>query len=116
VLQNFDPISAASVEYVNIRWTSDLDGTTVDPTTGPLIVQAAFPVSSGNLLAPAQPVTWYTGAWLTGGTGKGYVSQHPVGAGTTGPTLVPGQKYDVWGYIQGTPEAPRKFAGVLTVY
>ena len=115
VLQSFDPISALSAEEVNIRWTSDLDGVTVDPTTTPLPVQAAFPVSSGNPLQPAQPVTWTTGSWLAGGTGKGFVSQHPVGPGTTGPTLAAG-KYDVWGYIQGTPESPKKFVGVLTVY
>lgn len=115
MLQSFDPISALSAEEVNIRWTSDLDGVTVDPTTTPLPVQAAFPVSSGNPLAPAQPVSWTTGSWLAGGTGKGFVSQHPVGPGTTGPTLTAG-KYDVWGYIQGTPESPKKFVGVLTVY
>ena len=115
MLQTFDPISAASVEQVNIRWTSDLDGVVTDPTVAPLIVQGGFAVSSGNVAAPNLPSQWYTGSWLIGGTGKGYVSQHPVGAGSTGPTLTAG-KYDVWGYIQGNPESPKKFVGVLTVY
>jgi hypothetical protein len=114
-LQTFSPISSTSPEFVNIRWTSDLDGTSVDPTLTPLGCQYALPVSSGNLAEPAAAVTWYTGAWLLDGTGKGYVQQCIVGPGTTGPTLTAG-KYDVWGQVQGTPEAPKKFVGVLTVY
>jgi hypothetical protein len=114
-LQTFSPISSTSPEYVNIRWTSDLDGTSIDPTITPLTCQYALPVSSGDIAHPAAAATWYTGAWLAGGTGKGYVEQCIVGPGTSGPTLAKGQ-YDVWGQVQGTPEAPKKFVGVLTVY
>ena len=112
----FDPISALSLENIPIRWTSDLDGQVIDPTS--LVCQYALPVSSGNPLAPAQPVTWFTGTWLTQGTsrGKGYVQLCPVGPTSTGPVLVVGQKYDVWGFIQGSPEQPKKFAGTITVY
>jgi hypothetical protein len=114
-LQTFSPISSTSPEYVNIRWTSDLDGTSIDPTITPLTCQYALSVSSGDIAHPAAASTWYTGAWLIGGTGKGYVEQCIVGPGTSGPVLARGQ-YDVWGQVQGTPEAPRKFVGVLTVY
>lgn len=110
----FDPIAALSEENIPIRWTSDLDGTVIDPTA--LVCQYALPVSSGNPASPAQPVTWFTGTWLTGGTGKGFVQLCPTGPGSTGPTLVVGQRYDVWGFIQGTPEAPKKYAGTVTVY
>jgi hypothetical protein len=117
VPQSFEPISAASPEFVNIRWTSDLDGTAVNPTTTPLPTQYALPVSSGDTSRPAQPATWYSGSsWLSGGTGKGYVQQCPVGPGTAGPVLAAGQKYDVWAQVQGSPESPKKFVGVLTVY
>ena len=80
----FQPISALSLEMVNVTWTSDLDGTTIDPTGQTpsevaLTVQFAFPLSSGNYAAPAEPVTWYAGSWLLGGTGKGYVAQALVG-------------------------------------
>jgi hypothetical protein len=111
----FDPISSDSLEEVNVRWTSDLDGTSVDPTTGPLTVQMAFPVSSGNPLQPAHGVTWYPASWLPGGTGKGWVAQCLVGPGGGVVTLAAG-KYDVWSWIQGSPESPKKYAGTLTVY
>lgn len=111
----FDPISSDSLEEVNVRWTSDLDGTVLDPTVSPLIVQMAFPASSGNLLQPAHAVTWLAASWLAGGTGKGYVAQCLVGPGGGVVTLAAG-KYDVWSWVQGTPESPKKFAGTLTVY
>jgi hypothetical protein len=111
----FDAISAGSKENINVTWTSDLDGTVVDPTVTPFVVQMAFPVSSGNINAPSQPSTWYTGAWLAGGTGKGFVAQVIVGPGGGLVTLAAG-KYDVWSQITGTSENPRKFVGVLTVY
>ena len=117
----FAPISALSLEMVNVSWTSDLDGTSIDPTgqtagQAVLTVQFAFPVSSGNYAAPAQPTVWYAGSWLLGGTGRGYVSQCLVGPGGGVVTLTAGQDYDVWSEITGTPESPRKFAGVQPVY
>lgn len=117
----FKPIAAISLEEVNVRWASDLDGTEIDPTgqtegQNILPVQFAFPISSGNPQYPAQPVTWYTGAWLLGGTGKGFVAQCNVGPGGGAVTLTTGQNYDVWCEITGSPEAPRKFAGTLPVY
>jgi hypothetical protein len=119
VMQDFDPVAAISPEMINIRWTSDLDGTRVDPTVQPLPCRYALPVSSGDVSAPAQPGQWYNGStWLAGGTGKGYVQQCPVGPGTSGPTLASGTKYDVWGQVEGSPgeEQPMKFVGVLTAY
>ena len=120
-MAEFQPIAAASLEEVNVTWSSSLDGTSVDPTgqtTGQslLPVQMAFPVSSGNAAAPAQAVTWYTAGWLTGGTGFGYVAQCLVGPGGGAATLVAGQSYDVWSRITGTPEVPAKYAGALPVY
>jgi hypothetical protein len=118
MMSAFDPIAAISPEEVNVRWTSDLDGQSIDPTVTPLVVQMAFPVSSGNPLLPAQPVSWVPATWLTPGTSKskGWVAQCMVGPGTTGPTLISGQKYDVWSWITGSPESPKKFAGTISVY
>jgi len=121
VVPGFDePVSSLSLENIPAVWTSDLDGTTIDPTgqtTGQplLVVQFAFPVSSGNLLAPAQPVTWYTGSWLLGGTGKGYFALCLIGPGGGVVTLTAGT-YDAWSKITATPEVPVKFVGELTVY
>jgi hypothetical protein len=111
----FDPISSDSLEEVNVRWTSDLDGTSVDPTTAPLTVQMAFPVSSGDPLHPNHATTWYAASWLAGGTGKGWVAQCLVGPGGGVTTLTAG-RYDVWSWVQGSPESPKKYAGTLTVY
>jgi PhoD-like phosphatase len=113
---SFAPISALSLEEINVTWTSDLDGTAIDPTVQPLVVQFAVPVSSGVLSAPAQPVTWFTASWLAGGLGKGYVAQCLVGPGAGTVVLVSGQRYDVWSKILGSPEQPAKFAGVQAVY
>lgn len=115
-----EPVSALSLEEIPVTWTSDLDGTFIDPTgntTGqPLLtVSFAFPVSSGNLAVPAQPVTWYAGSWLQGGTGKGWLAQCLVGPGGGVVTLAAGN-YDVWSKVTGNPEVPVKFAGTLTVY
>lgn len=116
----FAPISALSLEYVNATWTSDLDGTSVDPTgqtqgQPELPVQMAFPVSSGNPSAPAQPTVWYTASWLLGGTSVGYTAQCLVGPGGGVTTLTAGQ-FDAWGRIAGSPEAPEKFVGTLPVF
>jgi hypothetical protein len=115
------PIAAVSLEEVNVTWTSTLDGTTVDPTGQTagetlLTVQMAFPASSGNPAAPAEPVTWLTASWLPGGTGFGYVAQALVGPGGGVVTLAAGQAYDVWSKITGTLESPVKFAGSQQVY
>jgi hypothetical protein len=117
----YAPISALSLAEINVLWTSDLDGTSIDPTgqtagQSLLPVQMAFPVSSGNPAAPAQPVTWYTAAWLLGGTGRGYVAQSLVGPGGGVVTLTAGQSYDVWSRITGSPESPVIFAGTQPVY
>ena len=119
-MAGFQPISALSLENINVIWTADLAGTTIDPTgvstsTTALVVQFAFPVSSGNPLLPAQPVTWYQGNWVLGTTIRGYVAQCPVGPGGV-VTFTPGQKYDVWSQVQGSPEQPEKYVGTQAVY
>ena len=118
----FAPISALSLEMVNVSWTSDLDGTSIDPTgqtTGEavLTVQFAFPVSAA-ITPPLRrlAVCWFAGSWLLGGTGRGYVAQCLVGPGGGVVTLTAGQQFDVWTEITGTPESPRKYAGVLPVF
>lgn len=120
-MASFTPVAAISLEEVNVIWQSGLDGVLIDPTgqtTGQaaLPVSAAFPVSSGNQLAPSEPVTWYASSWLLGGTGIGYVAQTLVGPGGGVVTLTAGQAYDVWSKITGVPEVPAKFVGTLTVY
>src|SRR2546423_15682916 len=110
-MTSFEPSVAISLENVNGAWPSHLDGTGVKPTTTPLVVQMAFPLSSGDVAHPAQPVSWFAAAWLSGGTGKGYVAQCLVGPGGV-VQLAAGQAYDVWSKILGTPEQPVKFAGV----
>jgi hypothetical protein len=114
-VSDFAPISALSLQEINIRWTSDLDGTVIDPIAGALTVQFAVPLSSGNAAAPAQPVTWLAASWLPNGTGKGYIAQGLVGPGGA-VTLLAGRSYDVWGKILGSPEQPVVFAGVQPVY
>jgi hypothetical protein len=115
LVSGFTPIAAISLQEVNVLWTSDLAGTVVDPTVAPLVVQMAFPPSSGSVNAPAQPVTWYPASWLAGSTGKGWVAQCLVGPGGA-VTLTAGQSYDVWSQVQGSPETPKVFAGVQQVY
>lgn len=114
----YEPIAAISVEYIPVLWTTELAGTEVDPTTLP--VQFAVPLSSGNPLAPAQPVTWYAATWLTGPdvNVRGYVAQAIVGPTSSGGLvqLTAGQAFDLWGKITGSPESPVRFAGVLPVY
>lgn len=117
----FPPIAAISLEEVNVTWESSLAGTSVDPTGASsgqpaLPVQFAFPQTSGNYQAPAQPVTWFTGSWLLGGTSIGYVSQCLVGPGGGVVTLAAGLTYDVHSKILGNPESPVKFAGTLSVF
>jgi len=123
VLMNFAPIAAISLEEININWTSDLAGTEVDPTgVSPgstlLTVQFAVPVSSGNPLAPATPVTWYTATWLLGANIRGYIAQGLVGPTSMGGLvqLTAGVSYDVHGQVLGVPEQPRKFAGTISAY
>lgn len=116
IMASFDPIAAISPQFVNVSWTSQLDGTTVDPTVAPLTVEMAFPVSSGILSAPAQPVTWFAASWLSGGVGKGYIAQCLVGPAPGLVQLAAGTSYDVWSRILGTPEQPTIFAGVQPVY
>jgi Concanavalin A-like lectin/glucanases superfamily len=115
IMDVFEPIWHGSLECVNVRWTAELDGTTIDPTQGapPATVRMAFPVSSGDPDNPAQPVTWYDGTWLAGGTGKGFIAQCLVGP--SGATQLAAGSYDVWCEVQGAPEAPRRFAGVQRV-
>jgi len=115
MMASFEPISALSLQKINITWTSDLDGTVIDPIAGNLTVQFAVPVSSGLILAPAQPSSWFAASWLAGGVGKGFIAQGLVGPGGA-VTLTAGVKYDVWGKILGSPEQPVIFAGVQAVY
>jgi hypothetical protein len=119
-MANFLPIAALSLEEVNVTWTSELAGTSVDPTGAAagstlLPVQMAFPVSTGNPAAPAEPSAWFAASWLVGGTSTGYVSQALVGPGGV-VTLTAGMSYDVFGRVIGTPESPVKFAGTIEVY
>ena len=118
---NFEPIAAISLEEVNVNWTADLAGTYVDPTgqtenEPELGVLFAFPQSSGNPLAPAEPVTWYAGTWLTGTNIRGYIAQCLVGPSGGVVTLTAGLSFDVWSQVQGSPENPRKYAGTIPVY
>jgi len=114
-MAEFDPVAAVSLEYINIIWVTDLDGTSIDPTSPALEAQFAVPLSSGDPARPAEPTQWYPAVWLAGGTGKGYIAQCLVGPG--GQTeLEAGHSYDVWGQIIGTPEQPAKYAGTLSVY
>jgi hypothetical protein len=119
---SFPPIAAISLSYINITWESGLAGTSVDPTgqtdgEAQLPVYFAFPLSSGNPAAPAEPVTWYeTGEWLIGGTSAGYVAQCLVGPGGGALTLIAGLSYDVWSKVIGSPEIPAVYAGTQAVY
>lgn len=114
-MANFDPIAAASLENVNVVWTTTLAGTAIDPVAGAMAVKMAFPVSSGNPRLPAQAVTWFAAAWLGGTTLAGFVAQCLVGPGGA-VTLTAGQTYDVWSWVTGSPEIPKQFAGQLAVY
>jgi hypothetical protein len=119
----FTPIAAVSLQYININWTGTLAGTEIDPTgltegQAQLPVLFAVPVSSGNPLAPAEPVTWYTAVWLLGTNIRGYIAQGLVGpAGEGGLVqLTAGVPVDVWSQIVGTPEQPKVYAGTQDVY
>lgn len=121
VMTLFSPIAAISLEEVNVTWMSSLAGTSVDPTgetdgQPALPVQMAFPPTSGNYAEPAQPQTWFTGSWLLGGTSIGFVAQALVGPGAGVVTLTPGQVFDVWSKVVGSPESPARFVGQLPVY
>lgn len=120
-MQKFEPVAAISLEYINIEWASELAGTLIDPTgqtpgQPELPVQFAVPVSSGNPLAPAEPVTWYSATWLLGTITTGFIAQGLVGPGGGAVTLTAGQDYDVWSKISGSPESPARFAGTQAVY
>lgn len=116
-MTDFDPIAAISQEAVPVVWTSTIGGVTIDPRTAPMVVQMAFPVSSGNPLRPAEPTTWYPAAWIAGTTSRGFFAECPVGPSTTGPTLTAGLQYDVWSQVQAGPgNTVEKFVGVLSVY
>lgn len=116
-MTEFEPIAAISQESVPAVWTSNIGGVVTDPTVLPMPVEFAFPVSSGNPLAPAEPSTWYPAAWVSGTTSRGFFAECPVGTGTTGPTLAAGKSYDVWSQVQAGPNnTVIKFVGVLPVY
>jgi hypothetical protein len=116
-LGDFEPISALSQEAVPVNWISDLAGVTVDPTNPLLVVECAFPVSSGSAVAPAEPVTWYPASWVSGTTSRGFFAECPVGPSTTGPVLTAGQSYDVWSQVQaGVDNTVIKYVGTIRVY
>ena len=123
----FKPIAAISVENIPVLWTAELAGTVQDPTgqtagQSALPVQFAVPVSSGDVLRPAEPVTWYAASWLTGPDVNvaGYVQLCPVGPTGGSPAglvqLTAGMVYDVWARIIASTEAPARFAGQQPVY
>jgi hypothetical protein len=121
MMSEFAPIAAISLEEVNVTWTSELAGTSIDPTGATagepaLPVQMAFPVSSGNPAAPAEPSAWFTASWLIGGTSIGWVAQCLVGPGGGAVTLTAGLPVDVWSKVTGEPEVPARYAGTLPVY
>lgn len=121
VMAQFPPIAAVSLEEVNVTWESGLAGTSVDPTgqtaeEPEIPVYFAFPLTSGNYNSPAQPATWFAASWLLGGTSTGFLSQCLVGPGGGVVTLTAGQAYDTWVKLEGSPEAPVKFAGVQAVF
>jgi hypothetical protein len=112
----FKALSAISVVNVNVGWYGQLDDVEQDPTK--FVVKAAFPISSGNPLLPAQPVTWLAATWLTGTTGKWSIAQCKVGPSSGGGLvqLTAGQSYDVWSQLQAAGEQPAIFIGTLPVY
>lgn len=117
----FDPIAAISTEQVAVSWTSELAGTTVDPTgqtqgQPQLAVNFSFPVSSGSPTAPAEPNGWLQGEWVLGTTTPEYIAVCLVGPSPGVIQLTAGQKYDVWSQIIGNPETPTKYAGTISVY
>jgi trimeric autotransporter adhesin len=119
IMAVFDPVASISAENINATWTSDLGGAEVDPTTGPMPVKFAFPVSSGDELNPAQPATWFTGSWLAdAGRYKGFIAQVIIGPTALGGLvqLARGGKFDVWSEVDTGSETVRKFVGVLAVY
>lgn len=115
-LTDSSPVAALSLVKVNVLWTSDLGGIVVDPTAGPDTVQMSFPVSSGNTLAPAEPVTWLAAAWLSGQISRGWIAQCLVGPSPGLVQLTAGQSYDVWSKITDNPEVPVNYAGTISVY
>ena len=121
-MANFAPISALSLEDVNVLWAGKLAGNNIDPTgqtegQAELTPQMAFPVSSGNVSAPAEPSVWYTGSWLLGATlGDGNMAQVLVGPSGGVVTLTAGTTYDVWARLTGGTEVPVQFVGQLPVY
>src|SRR5215467_13718339 len=118
IMAEFRPVASISKANVNVTWTSDLGGTEVDPTTAPFPVRFAFPVSSGDENAPAQPVTWFPGTWLDPqGRQQGWIAQCPVGPTADGGLVQLAKgRYDVWSEVDAGTETPREFAGVLPVY
>jgi len=119
IMTVFQPIAAGSLAEINITWTSELFGTVIDPTgqssgSALLPVLMAFPVSSGDPLAPATPATWFPAAWLIGSTAAGWTSQCLVGPGGV-TMLTAGLAYDVFGMVLGEPEVPMIFAGTQEV-
>ena len=114
-MRQFDPVSALSPEFSNIRLKCDLDEMVVDPAVTLLATRYALPVSVGNPLVPARPAPWYSGRnWLAGRTHAGFVQQCPIRPGSSGPVLTRGQKYDGRGMIEGSLETPVNFAGTQT--
>jgi hypothetical protein len=82
-------------------------------------VRFAFPASSGDENAPAQPSSWFDGVWLAPPSGgyKGYIAQCPVGPVADGGLVqLTRGRYDVWSEVQAGNETPRQFVGVLPVY
>jgi hypothetical protein len=119
IMAEFKPIASISKANINVVWTSDLGGTDVDPTAQPMPVKFAFPVSSGDENAPAQPATWFDGVWLDpAGRQKGWIAQCPVGPTSLGGLLqlARGSRYDVWSEVDTGTETVREFVGVQAVY
>ena len=117
----FEPMAAASLEFLNMLWTAELAGTEIDPTgqtsgQPQLEVQFAVPLSSGDPLAPAEPETWFSASWLTGTNIRGYVAQGSLGPSPAPFQMTAGLSYDAWSRILGTPESPVKFCGTVSAF
>ncbi len=100
-------IPAASLEYVLVSVTANVNGAPYNPTVDS--VQFAFPP------AGSAPTTWYAGSWDSNpvpGTST-YTAKCLVGPGGT--TQLVAGSYAVYVKITDNPEIPVRQAGLLAI-